>query len=113
MITDRYESKQILISKTKPPLLPLRYALEHGRMECRLGKCEERKHSISTGRSILLLDVPATCLRLPDLNGFEVCKQLRQEISKHLYYWRLAHDDEIDRVVGFGIGAMMILYQTL
>ncbi|MFX4400752.1 response regulator, partial [Acinetobacter baumannii] len=41
---------------------------------------------------------------LPDLNGFEVCKQLRQKSQTPLLFLT-ARDDEIDRVVGLEIGA--------
>lgn len=41
---------------------------------------------------------------LPDINGFEVCKQLRQKYQTPLLFLT-ARDDEIDRVVGLEIGA--------
>lgn len=41
---------------------------------------------------------------LPDLNGFEVCKQLRK-FSEIPVIFLTARDNEIDRIVGLEIGA--------
>jgi two-component system catabolic regulation response regulator CreB len=49
--------------------------------------------------SLLVLDVG-----LPDINGFEVCRRLRQ-FSNIPIIFLTARSDEIDRVVGFEIGA--------
>jgi two-component system catabolic regulation response regulator CreB len=49
--------------------------------------------------ALLVLDVG-----LPDLNGFEVCRQLRQ-FSDLPVIFLTARSDEIDRIVGLEIGA--------
>lgn len=49
--------------------------------------------------SLLVLDVG-----LPDMNGFEVCRQLRQ-FSDVPVIFLTARSDEIDRIVGLEIGA--------
>ena len=49
--------------------------------------------------SLLLLDV-----MLPGINGFDVCKRIRQEQETPILLLT-ARDDEIDRVIGFEIGA--------
>jgi len=49
--------------------------------------------------ALLVLDVG-----LPDLNGFEVCRQLRQ-FSNVPVIFLTARSDEIDRIVGLEIGA--------
>ncbi len=48
---------------------------------------------------LLVLDVG-----LPDLSGFEVCKQIRKQSQVPILFLT-ARSDEIDRVVGFEIGA--------
>jgi len=48
---------------------------------------------------LILLDV-----MLPVLDGFEVCRILRQEMNVPILMLT-ARDDEIDRVIGLGIGA--------
>ncbi|HEV2593341.1 MAG TPA: response regulator, partial [Gaiellaceae bacterium] len=49
--------------------------------------------------SIVVLDVG-----LPDLDGFEVCRRLRQE-SRLPILFLTARDDEVDRIVGLELGA--------
>lgn len=49
--------------------------------------------------SLVVLDVG-----LPDLNGFEVCRRLRQHSSIPVIFLT-ARSDEIDRIVGLEIGA--------
>jgi len=53
----------------------------------------------SGGPSLIVLDVG-----LPDMNGFEVCRQLRQ-FSDVPVIFLTARSDEIDRIVGLEIGA--------
>lgn len=48
---------------------------------------------------LVLLDV-----MLPGINGFDVCKRIRQEQETPILLLT-ARDDEIDRVIGFEIGA--------
>ncbi len=53
----------------------------------------------STQPNPILLDI-----MLPGLDGFEVCRLLRQEMSTPVLMLT-ARDDEIDRVVGLEVGA--------
>jgi DNA-binding response OmpR family regulator len=61
------------------------------------------RQAVDTARSylpdLILLD-----LMLPGLDGFEVCKILRSEMSVSILMLT-ARDDEIDRVVGLEVGA--------
>jgi DNA-binding response OmpR family regulator len=61
------------------------------------------RQAVDTARSylpdLILLD-----LMLPGLDGFEVCKILRREMSVSILMLT-ARDDEIDRVVGLEVGA--------
>lgn len=61
------------------------------------------RQAVETARSfqpdLILLDI-----MLPGLDGFEVCKILRREMSVTILMLT-ARDDEIDRVVGLEVGA--------
>jgi two-component system, OmpR family, response regulator VicR len=49
---------------------------------------------------IILLDI-----RLPDMSGFDVCRQLRQEGKRQPIMMLTARDDELDKVLGLELGA--------
>jgi DNA-binding response OmpR family regulator len=49
---------------------------------------------------LILLDI-----RLPDVNGFDVCRQLRAEGKRQPILMLTAHDEEFDRVLGLELGA--------
>jgi DNA-binding response OmpR family regulator len=49
---------------------------------------------------LILLDI-----RLPDISGFDVCKQLRAEGAKLPILMLTARDEEVDRVLGLELGA--------
>ena len=56
-------------------------------------------HVREAATDLVILDVG-----LPDINGFEVCKQLRQ-FSEVPVIFLTARGDEVDRIVGLEIGA--------
>lgn len=94
--------KQILCVEDEAAIvLPLRYALEREGWTV---------HWANTGTQALAMSVLQTFdfiildVGLPDINGFEVCKQLRKKDHTPLLFLT-ARDDEIDRVVGLEIGA--------
>lgn len=49
---------------------------------------------------LILLDI-----RLPDMTGFDVCRQLRAEGMRQPILMLTARDDEIDKVLGLELGA--------
>ncbi len=51
------------------------------------------------------LDLVLLDLRLPDISGYDVCKQLRAEGKRMPILILTALDDEIDRVLGLELGA--------
>jgi len=93
---------RILIIEDEPSIAEtLIYALEQERFACQ---------SVSLGADainiishfqpdLLLLDVG-----LPDMSGFEVCKTLRQHSHCPIIFLT-ARSDEIDRILGFELGA--------
>ena len=82
-------------------VLPLRYALEREGWQVSWTNTGTQALQLLSqqGFDFIILDVG-----LPDINGFEVCKQLRQKYQTPLLFLT-ARDDEIDRVVGLEIGA--------
>jgi len=65
----------------------------------------------STGRQALQLarsqepHLIVLDIRLPDLSGFDVCRQLRAEGSRVPILMLTARDEEVDRVLGLELGA--------
>ncbi len=49
---------------------------------------------------LILLDI-----RLPDISGFDVCRQLRMEGMRQPILMLTARDDELDKVLGLELGA--------
>ena len=49
---------------------------------------------------LILLDI-----RLPDISGFDVCRQLRQEDYRMPVLMLTARDEEVDKVLGLELGA--------
>ncbi|MCZ1179955.1 two-component system response regulator CreB [Acinetobacter pittii] len=94
--------KQILCIEDEAAIvLPLRYALEREGWNVSWANTgtQALQYLSAQAFDFIILDIG-----LPDLNGFEVCKQLRQKYQTPLLFLT-ARDDEIDRVVGLEIGA--------
>ncbi|QOW44661.1 MULTISPECIES: two-component system response regulator CreB [Acinetobacter] len=94
--------KQILcVEDDAAILMPLRYALE--REDWQVTWANTGTQAIADVQQqnfdFIILDVG-----LPDLNGFDVCKKIRQFNHTPLLFLT-ARDDEIDRIVGLEIGA--------
>lgn len=82
-------------------IMPLRYALEReGWQVTWVSQGHQALTMIKEQNfDFIILDVG-----LPDLNGFDVCKQLRLHTQTPLLFLTARHD-EIDRIVGLEIGA--------
>ena len=95
----------LVVDDERDLVASIEYALQReGFRTCTAGTAREAL-VIATGESrpdLVLLD-----LMLPDGSGTDVCRELRaRESTKHIPIVMLtAKDDEIDRVVGFEVGA--------
>jgi DNA-binding response OmpR family regulator len=65
---------------------------ENGRRALELARGQEP--------SLILLDI-----RLPDMTGFDVCRQLRREGKRQPILMLTARDEEVDKVLGLELGA--------
>lgn len=94
--------KQILcVEDDAAILMPLRYALEREEWQVTWANTglQAIEYIQQQTFDFIILDIG-----LPDLNGFEVCKKIRQFCHTPLLFLT-ARDDEIDRIVGLEIGA--------
>lgn len=95
-------SKQILIIEDEPSIADnIIYALETEGFSSVWSKTGEDglKQFQNTGIDLIVLDVG-----LPDINGFDLCKKIRN-LSEVPIIFLTARGDEIDRVVGLELGA--------
>ena len=94
--------KQILcVEDDAAILMPLRYALEREDWQVTWANTGAQAIQLILEQEFdfIILDVG-----LPDINGFDVCKRIRQ--AKHTpLLFLTARDDEIDRIIGLEIGA--------
>jgi two-component system catabolic regulation response regulator CreB len=93
---------KILIVEDEPAIAEtIQYALETDGFET---------HLLSAGMAVLAMldretvDLIILDIGLPDINGLELCKEIRQKHSLPIIFLT-ARSDEIDRVVGLEIGA--------
>jgi len=67
-------------------------------------RAESGRRALALARSrdphLILLDI-----RLPDMSGFDVCRQLRAEGMRQPILILTARDEELDRVMGLELGA--------
>jgi two-component system catabolic regulation response regulator CreB len=93
---------RILIVEDEPAIVDnIQYALETEGFET---------ICFSSGAKVLeflnkeVVDLIVLDIGLPDINGFELCKNIRQKTSTPIIFLT-ARTDEVDRVVGLEIGA--------
>jgi len=96
-------SEMILIVEDERPLAR---SLEYGLKSEGFGViwAETGQQALELARSqspqLILLDI-----RLPDMSGFDVCRQLRAEGKRQPILMLTARDEELDKVLGLELGA--------
>jgi DNA-binding response OmpR family regulator len=80
----------------------LEYGLRSEGFEVLWAETGQAALELARGRNphLILLDI-----RLPDISGFDVCRQLRAEGRRMPILMLTARDEEIDRVLGLELGA--------
>lgn len=80
----------------------LGFALEQEGYVVRWAEDGAQGHRLVAGESphLIILDI-----RLPDTSGFAVCRKLRQEGFRQPILMLTARDDQVDKVLGFEVGA--------
>jgi two-component system catabolic regulation response regulator CreB len=102
MNTPTMPHKHILLVEDDPAIAePLHYALSREGWDVAWHTTAQAAlHALDQQRfDFLILDVG-----LPDLNGFDLCRQIRQHHTTPLLFLT-ARNDEIDRIIGLEIGA--------
>ncbi len=93
---------RILIVEDEPAIVDtIQYALETDGFEvnCCSSGMEALKSLDREEADLIVLDIG-----LPDINGFELCKRIREKSNTPVLFLT-ARTDEVDRVVGLEIGA--------
>jgi DNA-binding response OmpR family regulator len=80
----------------------LEYGLAHEGFEVLWAETGQQALDLTRKRDphLILLDI-----RLPDINGFDVCRQLRAEGRRQPILMLTARDEELDKVLGLELGA--------
>jgi DNA-binding response OmpR family regulator len=95
--------ERILIVEDEPAVARgLEYGLAREGFEVLWADTGRRALDLARGRDphLILLDI-----RLPDISGFDVCRQLRAEGKRQPILMLTAHDEELDKVLGLELGA--------
>ncbi len=101
-IKQMHNNKQILcVEDDAAIVMPLRYALEKEDWQVTWASTGTQAIELTKQHhfDFIILDVG-----LPDINGFDVCKNIRTFDQTPLLFLT-ARDDEIDRIIGLEIGA--------
>ncbi|MGD2041378.1 MAG: response regulator transcription factor [Anaerolineae bacterium] len=96
-------AERILIVEDEPAVARgLEYGLSSEGFEVLLAENGQRALELARGEQphLLLLD-----LRLPDISGFDVCRQLRAEGYRMPILMLTALDEEVDKILGLELGA--------
>lgn len=100
---DNLEKQQILLVEDDSTLLQtIAYNLE--RQGYDVHTATGGWEAVQTARRLEKLDLVLLDVMLPEIDGFEVCRILRQEMAVPIIMLT-ARSDEVDRVVGLEVGA--------
>jgi DNA-binding response OmpR family regulator len=95
--------ERILIVEDEPAVARgLEYGLSREGFEVLWAETGQRAIALAHGEAphLILLDI-----RLPDVSGFDVCRQLRSEGQRLPILMLTARDEEMDKVLGLELGA--------
>ena len=94
--------KILIVEDEKAVARGLEYALQNEGFDVLMAETGMAALELSrtSEPDLILLD-----LRLPDINGFDVCRQLRQEGKRQPILMLTALDEPVDKVLGLELGA--------
>ncbi len=92
----------LIVEDERPMARSLEYGLQSEGFNVLWADTGQRALEIARGRNphLILLDI-----RLPDMSGFDVCRQLRTEGQRQPILMLTARDEEMDKVLGLELGA--------
>jgi DNA-binding response OmpR family regulator len=96
-------NEHILIVEDEPAVARgLEYGLAREGFKVSWAETGQRALDLARGEDphLILLDI-----RLPDISGFDVCRQLRSEGMRQPILMLTARDEELDKVLGLELGA--------
>jgi DNA-binding response OmpR family regulator len=96
------EETILIVEDERPMARSLEYALKYEGFTTVWADTGQRALEMARSQSphLILLDI-----RLPDISGFDVCRQLRAEGKRQPILMLTARDEELDKVLGLELGA--------
>lgn len=94
--------KILVVEDERPIARSLEYGLQSEGFTVLWANTGQKALDLARGQNphLILLDI-----RLPDISGFDVCRQLRAEGKRQPILMLTARDDELDKVLGLELGA--------
>src|SRR5690349_12356509 len=95
--------ERILMVEDEPAVARgLKYGLEREGFQVEWAETGQQALSLARSKDphLVLLDI-----RLPDISGFDVCRQLRAAGGRQPILMLTARDEEVDKVLGLELGA--------
>jgi DNA-binding response OmpR family regulator len=94
--------KILIVEDERAVARGLEYALQNEGFEVLYAESGQEALDLSRTKdpNLILLDI-----RLPDISGFDVCRQLRQEGKRQPILMLTALDEPVDKVLGLELGA--------